>query len=588
MNGLPFVFANPWGALALLGLPVVIGIHCLQQKSRTLQVSTLFLLERLAPDSKEGRRWTWLRGSVAFWLQILCVLILTWLLLDPRWLRAGAVQRIVLVLDSSISMRAFTDDLVARTSPRLHALAALAPRTYWTLLETDPSRPKLYEGFDLSALEKELRTWSPSLPAHDPSHALDLARSLAPGDALVIFVTDRHHDVPGGVDLLAIGEPIENCGLVGLRLLGTGDDLQWQVMAQNYGQKTAHRSWGIEFAGRKSDRQTLDLEPGHPRILKGRFPRGIDRLEVSLDPDRFTVDDRMAIVRPQPKLLTVELLGDDATMELFSRLAQTLPSLAMVQPGEQADFSFMTLNPRTPFPGNAVSSVVLFNSPGAHDPFKGEPFLAENDPLNQDLNWQELIMQPGASPELGGNDHVLLWKDHTPVIYVHALDGARRQLVFNFDFSTSNATRLPAFVLLVSRFVESLRAEKRAPETRNAELAESLTVAADPQGGPLLLHDANGGETQTQASARATLRAPSLPGFFTITQDGKTFLSGAAQFADARESDFSTAATIDTLADHRVKLVELRTRVDATTPLWLLLIGVLLILYWAVTSPRAV
>ncbi len=588
MNGLPFVFANPWGALALLGLPVVIAIHCLQQKSRALQISTLFLLERLAPDSKEGRRWTWLRSSAAFWLQILCVLLLTWLLLDPRWLQANAVQRIVLVLDSSISMQAFTDNLVARTSPRLHALASLAPRTYWTLLETDPARPTIYEGLDLSALEQKLRAWIPSLPAHDPAHALALARSIAPRDALVIFVTDRPHDVPSGVDLLAIGEPIENCGLVGSRVLGTGDDLQWQIVAQNYGQKVAHRSWWIEFAGRKTDRQMLDLEPGHPQILKGRFPPGVDRLEICLDPDRFSLDDRMAMVRPQPKLLTVELQGDDSTIDLFARLAQTLPSLATVQAGEQADFAFMTFDPRKLYPGDALSSVVLFNEPDAHGKFAGEPFVTEDDPLNQDLNWHGLIIQPGAPPKLGPDDRVLLWKEHAPIIYVRSFAGDRRQLVFNFNFSTSNATRLPAFVLLVSRFVESVRLDKRAPETRNAELAESLDVAADPRGGPVILRDSNGGEIKSAASARVTLRAPSRPGFFSVTQDGATLLSASAQFADARESDFSTAATLDTLADHRVKLVELRTRADAFTPAWLILVGILLVVYWAVTSPRVI
>ena len=585
---LPFVFANPWGALALLGIPIVVAIHCLQQKSRALQVSTLFLLERLAPDSQEGTRFTWLRSSLAFWLQILGVLILSWLLLDPRWLQTNAVQRVVLVLDSSISMRAFTGDIVARTGPRLRALAALAPHTYWTLLETDPSRPALYEGFDLAALEKKLGAWSPSLPAHDPDHALEFARSIAPQDAVVVFVTDRPRDLPSGIDLLAIGEPIENCGLVGSRVVGTGDDLEWQVIVQNYGRKPTHRSWWIELAGQKTDPQTIDLEPGHPKILKGKFPPDLDQLEVCLDPDRFPLDDRMPIVRPQPKLMTVQLLGDDATLDLFARLAQTIPSLATVQAGETADIAFLTLNPTKPFSGEALSSVILYNRPEVHEPFKGEPFVAEDDRLNQDLNWQGLILQPGAAPQLGPDDRVLLWKDRLPVIYLRSLTDGKRQLVFNFNFSTSNATRLPAFVLLINRFVESLRLDKMAPETRNAELAESLSVAAEARGGPILLRDAGGMESTTPALAVTTLRAPSLPGFFTITQGGETLLTGAAQFTDARESDFSTAASKDTLADHRAKLVELQTRADAFTPLWLILVGILLILYWGATSPRVV
>ena len=570
----------------MLGLPVVVVIHCLQQKSRTLRISTLFLLEHLAPDSKEGRRLTWMRSSLAFWLQILCMLILTWLLLEPRWLLANAVQRVVLVLDSSISMRAFSGDIVARTSPRLHALAALAPRTYWTVLETDPARPTLYEGLDLSALEQKLRLWKPSLPAHDPSHALGLARSLAPRDALVLFVTDRPHEIPSGVDLLAIGEPLENCGLVGSRLLGAGDDLEWQVLVQNYGRKPAHRSWWIELAGKKTARETLDLAPGHSQILKGPFPSGLDRLEVCLDPDLFPLDDRMALVRPQPKQLAVEIHGDDATTDFFARLMKTLPSLAAAQPGQQADLALDTLGPQAPFPGTATSSIVLFDNPGASDAFQGEPFVMEDDPLNQDLHWQGLIMQPGPSLKLGPDYHVLLWKGDTPVIYLRPLTGDRRQLVFNFNFSTSNATRLPAFVLLISRFVESIRLDKMAPETRNAELAENLTVAADAQGPAVLLRDSGGVETTARARALVTLRAPSLPGFFSVTQGGKTLLTGAAQFADARESDFTTAATLDTLAGHRARLVELHTRTDTAAPLWLILIGILLVLYWGSTSPR--
>jgi hypothetical protein len=583
---LPFVFANPWGALALLGLPIVVAIHCLQQKSRSLRISTLFLLERLAPDSREGRRLTWLRGSPAFWLQILCVLVLTWLLLDPRWLQANAVQRVVVVLDSSLSLRAFTGDLVTRASPRLHALAALAPRTYWTLFETDPSRSTLYEGFDLAALEQKLRAWTPSLPAHDPTHALELARALAPRDALVIFLTDRPHELPSGVDLLAVGEPIENCGLVGSRVLGTGDDLEWQVMAQDYGQKPAHRSWWLELAGRKTAPQALDLEPGHPKILKGRFPAGLDRLEVCLEPDRFALDDRMALVRPAPKLLSVDLLGDDATADLFARLAQTLPSLALVQAGQPADLAFVSSNPQTPFPGNGVSSIVLFNNPTPRGAFAGEPFVMEDDPLNQDLNWQGLIIQPGAPSKPDPRDHVLLWKDRTPIIYLRTFPGDRRQLVFNFNFPTSNAPRLPAFVLLIGRFVESVRLDKRAPEARNAELAEPLTVTGTPRGEPIVLHDSAGAASSQPAGAVVNLRAPSLPGFFSVTQGGETLLSGAAQFADSRDSDFRPAATMDTLSDHRARLIELHTRSEAMTPLWLLLIGVLLVLYWAVTSPR--
>jgi hypothetical protein len=125
-----------------------------------------------------------------------------------------------------------------------------------------------------------------------------------------------------------------------------------------------------------------------------------------------------------------------------------------------------------------------------------------------------------------------------------------------------------------------------APETRNAELTEPLSLAVNTPGDPVVLHRPDGSETTFQPRPGMNLRAPSLPGFFSITQGDRTVLTGAAQFADARESDFTSAASIDTLAMRRAKLVEQRTQAEAMTPLWILLVGVLLMLNWRATSSR--
>jgi hypothetical protein len=170
---------------------------------------------------------------------------------------------------------------------------------------------------------------------------------------------------------------------------------------------------------------------------------------------------------------------------------------------------------------------------------------------------------------------------------LRTLAEGRRQLVFNFNFSTSNAARLPAFVLLVSRFIELVRQDKLAPEARNVELAEPLIVTTDPQKGAVTLHDTDGSAATTDAQALTNLRAPTLPGFFSVTQGDETLLSGAAQFADARESDFSTATTEDTLASHAARLIDVQTRADAWAPFWLVLLTALLIGSWAATTRRA-
>ena len=78
------IFLNLWGLLALLGIPLVLIIHMLQRNSQKIPSSTLFLLDAVEPLSRSGRRLEKLKSSLSMWLQLLCVLLLTWLLIKPQ------------------------------------------------------------------------------------------------------------------------------------------------------------------------------------------------------------------------------------------------------------------------------------------------------------------------------------------------------------------------------------------------------------------------------------------------------------------------------------------------------------------------
>ncbi len=145
-------FGNPLGFLALLALPAIFAIHFLQRESRRVVTSTLFLLEQLAPESAQGRRFERLRNSAPLWLQIIAALLVTWLLVQPRWLLRQSTHRVVIVLDSSISMLPFHDELLRAVDAQTAQLSRAAARTEWHLLESDTTRPKLYSGIDRAAL----------------------------------------------------------------------------------------------------------------------------------------------------------------------------------------------------------------------------------------------------------------------------------------------------------------------------------------------------------------------------------------------------------------------------------------------------
>ena len=170
------VLGNPAGLWALVGVPLVLAIHFLQQRSRRVVVSTWFLIAPLAPESVGGPTWEKLRHSRQLWLQLAAVVLTAWLLAAPRWPRAESAQTVVLVLDASAAMEAFRD--AARTeAEREMALAeGLAARTTWVVLTTDPRAKPLYRGTDRAAALAALPDWRPELGTHDFAPALQLAR----------------------------------------------------------------------------------------------------------------------------------------------------------------------------------------------------------------------------------------------------------------------------------------------------------------------------------------------------------------------------------------------------------------------------
>ena len=139
-------FSNPLGLLALLGIPAVLAIHFLQRKSVELPVATLFLLDRTQRESASGRRFDRLMQSVPLWMQLLAVLLLTWLLTEPRYQKPRSVQRVAVVLDASASMSVFKDATLSALRDKLPTLQGTASALELTVFESTPGKPRLFAG----------------------------------------------------------------------------------------------------------------------------------------------------------------------------------------------------------------------------------------------------------------------------------------------------------------------------------------------------------------------------------------------------------------------------------------------------------
>jgi hypothetical protein len=577
---MPILFANPAGLWALLGIPVILLIHFLQRESKRVEVSTLFLLEHLDRESVQGRRFDRLRNSVPLWLQLLGVLLLAWLLSEPRWASGRSVQRVVLVLDNSASMEAFREELLESIREELPPLTTIVGTTEYTAIESSSSGTTLYRGTSLGELIAALSSWEPAAGSHSTEQALRVGRGLAGSGGILVFVTDHTGDtLPFGASRLAVGSPLDNVGFAGLRVDTENDKTVWRATLRNYSATAQTRSWFLGSGGRRSEARSVALEPGATRILQGEFPEGVDRVSLVLEPDRFTRDDSLHLVKPAPKRLLVSRTGAASAESLIAGLIGSLENTAQAAAGETPDLWFATYNPLAPAELPGVS-IVLMNQEQVPGRFFSGPIVASNHPLVADLDWQGLIARSTPSIPMAEGDLVLLWQGERPLVFLREGAG-KRQLIFNFDVASSNAPRLPAFIVLVHRFTALVRADKVAVELRNVELRQPLALAFDAKdGAPDLEVMTETGRGTIPLSRARQLRAPGEPGFFRVGQGGTVLLDAAANFADTREADLSKADSVSELGALPEAIRERQTEGDPVWFVWVLLLAAAMLVTW--------
>ena len=632
-------FSNPSALYALLALPVILLIHFLQERSRRVRVSTLFLLEHAAPISVGGARIERLRNSLPLWLQLLAALIVTWLLAEPRWTRQDSRQSIAVVLDASVSMSAFQENLEPTLSKALAPWSRAATTTDWLLTPSDTRLPTLYKGTDLTALLNTLKAFSPTQGTHDPTNALLLARSLVKATGTVLFITDhRPTSLPSDTGLIALGTPFPNIGFAGLTTTAAqttdspppknpqsaihNPQSTYSVLVRNPSPEPQTREWWTELpqappGSQLTAKQSLTLAPGQSLTLSGTFPPNLDQVILHLTPDRFPLDDTFPIRRPQPRRLTAAIhLPPGPTHQLFTTLLSALENLDL-PPNSSSSSSSSSSSPSpveqaAGLPPSPISHLPSPNSGGEAAPpdllitelgesvpthaiqftsagtgsttaLDPAPVVADNHPFTRDLDWASLLTPTPADLTLADTDQPLLWKGPKPLALLRRDtqdDGTRTQrLLLAWNPADSSAARNPAVLVLLHRFTEHLRQQKRAFHADNFETHQ-----------PLHLPSPKSPRTLTTPVERAAgspplspNTAPPLPTFFDLHEGDTHLLSAAAHFGDTRESDFTKSETLDETTALRRQTTLKQTEADPLTPLYLLALISLLLLSWTRT-----
>ena len=550
---------------------MILLIHFLQRRAKVETVSTLFLLRQTQKESTSGRKFDRLVHSIPLWLQILAVLLSTWLLIQPRYVKAKSTQRIAIVIDSSASMRVFKDKIaetINREIPRLQGNAANIE--IW-LLESDPSKAKIYQGRSTEELLTSLETWQPSSGTTELSNTLRIARSLVGAEGAISYITDTplENPAPYNSSTISIGEPVDNCGFTGVSFETTGKDLIWKAVVRNYSDREQTRTWKLETDKGESSTKTVTLAAGNLTHIQGVFPANHEQCHIRLSDDSFDLDNTLPLVRPLPKPLnTLSTLPTD-TVQLGDKIITSFPNLQAVTSTADADL-IITSTETTP---KAHHLIVFPQDKTRSRPYLTGNIVATKHPLTEGLNWQSLLVRNSISIPHDQADEVLLWQGNRALIYLRSHPNSGHQaLIFNFDIRRSNGLKQPALAVLMLRFCEQLRDEKIAAESRITETSEPLELAYETgtDAEPIIyrLLSLDGSVIEEKEMTSKELNAPAIPGFFTITQGPLALLTSATYFADTREANFTECATGEIPASSMASAVDRHTRDDHLWRIW--------------------
>ncbi len=558
-----FVFGNPWGLLGLLGVPVLVLIYFLRRKAKVEVVTTLFLLKRLRRESKGGRRFEKLERSIPFWLQLLAVLLLTWILSKPKFGNERAMQQVAVIVDSSASMLGCRNQFGERLGTALREVAAEADHSVFYVLDHDARRSRMYQGENIDELLMVMEGWDPKDGARDPRQAIRIGRSLVGPGGRVIYVTDHAGgDLPLGCERLAVGSGLANCGFTGVEVTRSDDGWVWSAMVRNYGDGEAKREWVVEtLDGRRTEPRGVVIGGRSFVTLRGVFPEGVDRCVLRLSDDEMGLDDVVPIVKESPRVARLEVLGGGRVVELGDRMVEGFEHVG--EAGEVADLRLGILNLDDEV--RIGTSGIYFSLGGQESP-RGRILMGESE-LLRGLNFQALKVAKVRRWKVRQGDEVLLWMGEVPLIFVRTAEDGLRSLVFGFSLDESNALKLPGVAVLLHRFCELVAKAGDAKFAMSVDTGQLLSglfptgVSGDRM--RLVVRDLKGGEKEMELGAefRRVLRAPREPSFLELDLDGERLAEIAVQFGDTREADLSRAGSVD-LPEREVRLAELRTRGD--------------------------
>ncbi|HEY3451270.1 MAG TPA: VWA domain-containing protein [Myxococcales bacterium] len=560
---------SPLGLLALVAVPLLVGLYFLRRRQPPRVVSALFLWSSPDQKAEAGPKLQRFSREASLALECAAALAAAAFLADLRCGGRGAELHTVVVLDGSLSMsaRAGSGRTAAEEALALTRNLADEDGGRVTVVESG-LRPRILEGPAAEPSRLASLAFQPRGPAHDFAPALSLARELAGPRARLRLITDKPlESAPEGVEVHAVGTPLPNDAFVAAARADRQGKALVALRVAHFGPSRAEIPVQLRAAdGTVVASAKASLGPGEEQAL--RFEVVHSGVLTAMLPEDALVADGQVRLLPQPvRPLAVRVeLPEGPAAEDVKRFLKVDEAASLAEP---ADLVFAG-----PESASSAPWTIALGAKGETRSLVGPFFADRRHPLLDSVPLEGLVWAAGDSvpgtPLLTAGEAILVSEDPGPVIHL------------NVDLGRSNLGRLAAWPVMLSNLLALRRQALPGFARHGVALDEDLS--ANVSAGARWALAGPGGELPLRGVGTLRLPAPGVPGSYRLLADGKAQDELEVLSIDRRESDLSDRASGTVASALPVGRIA-ADRERSVLPL--LLLALLLCLDWVVTARRA-
>ena len=329
-------FTLPLGFLALLAVPILVGIYLLRTRSRRYPVSSLMLWVNQKQAREGGIRVERLQIPLLFLLELLALIFLALAVAEPIIRTSKSQIPLIVVLDNSFSMLAGVEDTAkSRAIKALEELLApeglnpLAKPSYGVRYVLAGTEPQLLNEVAKSAGEAiaELKRWRCLSPSADLGAAISFAASLGDSKALMLILTDElpaHPLESERIQWWGFGIPQPNLAFVNATRNPSESSERCLFEITNLSGGARKTELVVELhnaAGAGSatplHHSTVDIRPTETHRVFLNLPPKTPRLRARISEDSLSIDNTVVLLPQIRKPVHVDIRIQDQRLRFL-------------------------------------------------------------------------------------------------------------------------------------------------------------------------------------------------------------------------------------------------------------------------------